>query len=336
MEQQDIVHIALENLLKNTGITGKWKDNVRNKKDKETDGIIDLKIDNNKYTLYTEVKTELRNYQLPQIEKIAKLYSPFLIVAERIFPTTKEALRINNINYLEGNGNIFLKSEDVYVWIDNEKPVPKTKVKVINAFTKTGLKIILQFLLDNTLVNLPYRQIAAITDTSIANINYVINGLMNGGFLIKIDKRTFNLINKKELLEKWMVAYEERLKPKMLIGRFHFLKEEDFKNWKNLSLKTDESYWGGEPGGNLLTNHLKPELLTVYTTQSRADLIKKYRLVPDEKGNLEIYRKFWNDNHVNWNIAPPILVYADLMNTGDRRCIETAQKVYNEYIQAKL
>lgn len=34
--------------------------------------------------------------------------------------------------------------------------------------------------------------------------------------------------------------------------------------------------------------------------------------------------------------VPPLLAYADFMNTNDRRCMETAQKIYNEFLQDKL
>ncbi|MBX2951947.1 MAG: hypothetical protein KF870_05550 [Leadbetterella sp.] len=34
--------------------------------------------------------------------------------------------------------------------------------------------------------------------------------------------------------------------------------------------------------------------------------------------------------------VPPLLAYADFMNPNDRRCMETAQKIYNEFLQDKL
>ena len=59
--------------------------------------------------------------------------------------------------------------------------------------------------------------------------------------------------------------------------------------------------------------------------------------------NVKAYEKFWNNGDVNTNantvedvVVPPLLVYADLMNTNDRRCIETAQKIYDGFIQNKL
>ena len=76
--------------------------------------------------------------------------------------------------------------------------------------------------------------------------------------------------------------------------------------------------------------------MTLYTTETRNDLIKNYRLIPDEKGNVKAYQKFWQYDEVNDNVVPPLLVYADLINTNDRRCTETAQKIYDEFLQNKL
>jgi hypothetical protein len=39
---------------------------------------------------------------------------------------------------------------------------------------------------------------------------------------------------------------------------------------------------------------------------------------------------------VNKNVVHPILAYADLMNTGERRFLETAQKIYDELLTNKI
>jgi hypothetical protein len=66
------------------------------------------------------------------------------------------------------------------------------------------------------------------------------------------------------------------------------------------------------------------------------DLIKRLRIVPDDQGDIDIYKKFWNNNP-NENIAvSPVLVYADLVNTGNKRNIETGNRILNEYIQDQL
>ncbi|MBS1633282.1 MAG: hypothetical protein JST10_11995, partial [Bacteroidetes bacterium] len=75
---------------------------------------------------------------------------------------------------------------------------------------------------------------------------------------------------------------------------------------------------------------------TLYTIENRNELIKNYRLIPYEKGNIKVYKKFWHLDDGPAQTVPPLLIYADLMNTNDRRCIETAQKIYDRFLQNKL
>jgi hypothetical protein len=332
MREYEIVHIALENLQKNVGITGNWADHGL----KELDGNMELTLENNTLKFNVEIKQELRNHQMPKIIEQAKRLGPMMVVANRIFPKIKEELRQHKIAYLETNGNIWLRQKGTFIWVDTQKPLQEIKDKGNRAFTKTGLKVLFHFLLHENDVNLPYRELANITEVGLGNINYVITGLKKLGFLIKLNKDEYRLTNKKELLDKWITAYDEKLKPALQTGTFRFLREEDFNNWKNLPITVGKTWWGGEPAGDLITNYLRPAELTLYTTETRNELIKNYRLIPDEKGNIKIFKKFWEPEEGYDNVAPLLLVYADLINTNDRRCTETAQKIYDEFLQNKL
>jgi hypothetical protein len=64
------------------------------------------------------------------------------------------------------------------------------------------------------------------------------------------------------------------------------------------------------------------------------DLIKNYRLMPDKNGEIEVLDMFWNPTE--GKTAPPLLVYTELMLEGGKRNKETAEKIYNEYIQPNL
>lgn len=103
-----------------------------------------------------------------------------------------------------------------------------------------------------------------------------------------------------------------------------------------MKLDTTKTVWGGEPTGDLLNNYLHPAEFTLYTDESRNELIKNYKLIPDEKGNVIVYQKFWKWDNSIQNTAPPLIVYTYLMVISDRRCIETAQKIYDEYLQTEL
>lgn len=332
--EREILNIALENLEKMTQIKGQLKHTIL--KDKEIDGEIDLIIGTNKIKLVVEVKSELRNYHIANLLKQLQHYGTLMVVAKRIFPKIKEELRHNNIAYLEANGNAWLQKDNIYIWIDSNEPLKQEKEKPNRAFTKTGLKVVFQFLLDEELINLPYREIANKADIGLGNVNNVLNGLKDTGYLIKLNNDEYKLTNKKELLEKWVLSYEERLKPSLEIGTFRFLKQEDFNNWKRLTLKNRKTWWGGEAAGDLYTNYLQPANLTLYTLEARNDLIKNYRLVPDTKGNVKAYKKFWQYDEINENVVPPLLAYADLMNTGDNRCTETAIQIYEQLLKDRF
>ena len=258
-----------------------------------------------------------------------------MLVAGHILPKLKEELRLRNIPYLEANGNIFLKHEGILLFIDTNKPLAKEKKTGNRAFAKTGLKVVFEFLRNETWINQTYQTIAEHTGTTVGNIHHIITGLLKDGFLLPVTKKEYMLQNKKALLDKWITTYDEKLKPSLRIGTFRFIKADDFINWEKINLEEGKTFWGGEPAGDLLTHYLYPEELTIYTDETIHQLMKSYRLMPDEKGNVKVYQKFWRKNEEK-KIVPPELVYADLMNTNERRCIETAQKVYDEFLQNKF
>lgn len=329
LTENQIIEKALENLGKTTLIKGHWND-IENK---EIDGVTTLQINGANLVLNTEIKKELTLNHVDRIEEMAKEFPQLLMVGYRIIPKVKAELRKRNIAYLEGNGNIYLKDQGVFLFIDTQETFPKAREKPERAFTKTGLKVIFHFLIDEGLMNKPYREIAEITGVALGVVHNVVRGLRKMDYLIKTDKAKFKFNNKNELLNKWMAAYNVTLKPTLLIGRFRFLKDGDFVNWKKVKLTKEKTFWGGDPAGDLLTNYLKPAELTLYTTETRNEVIKNYRLVPDESGMFFIYQKFWHVDKTDKSTVPPLLIYADLKNTDDMRCLETAQIIYEQYLQ---
>jgi hypothetical protein len=74
-----------------------------------------------------------------------------------------------------------------------------------------------------------------------------------------------------------------------------------------------------------------PLKLDLYTKETKTELMKKWRLIPDPTGKIQLYEKFWN-NKTDQKYAPEILVYADLILTNDPRCMETAKMIYDKYL----
>lgn len=325
---KEFIQKILENFTEATGIKTVWKPGAANK---TTGGRVDFVFEKNHQEMTVEAKKELRNHHLGKLLDLQKEHGPLLVIAENIFPDLKNQLRQHVIGYIDAAGNAFIKTKNHFVFIEGKKKTADKAALKNKVFTKTGTKVIFQFLANPGLINATYREIAEQADVALDTVYKVIHGLKEQQFLLLLDKQKMKLTNTRSLLERWMITYEEKLKPGLFIGRFHFLKEEDRVNWKKLPLKERETLWGGEPAGGLITNYLKPAEFTIYTTETKEKLIKKYKLIPDQNGNIRVYRKFWKSRtEINSITAPALLVYADLVNSGNPRCIETAKKIYEK------
>ncbi|MDB5245617.1 MAG: hypothetical protein JWQ40_11 [Segetibacter sp.] len=328
MNERQIIETALERLAAKTGVQGKWKPA------KNIDGTVDFTFSKNNIKVVIQVKKELRQYHLARIFEMAEKYHPFMVIAEKIFPTIKEMLREKKISYLDTAGNIFINTEAHFIWIDGNKPAEEKKTGTNRAFTKTGLKTVFYLLLHDDAINMPHRKLADATDVALGNIKNVMEGLKDSGFILQVADSKRKLQNKRALLERWITGYRESLKPSLHIGNFRLLNDDKLRNWKELPIEKGQSVWGSEPAADHFTNYLKPAFLTLYTNQDKAAILKQWKLIPNEKGNVQLYKKFWKDDETEQTqYAPPLLVYADLLLTGDPRCQETAEMIYDQYLK---
>ncbi|MEJ7693173.1 type IV toxin-antitoxin system AbiEi family antitoxin [Daejeonella sp.] len=328
MEEQ-IIYKVIQLIQERAGLKGRWY--ARTGK-KNIDGQLELKGDNNKYTFPVEFKKEVKPIHFLHFQKVREQAGDLIVIAETIYPTIREQLRKLGLNYLDAAGNCFIKKNDWLFLIDGFRTETINPIKKDRAFNKTGLILLFHFLNDENYLNATYRQMADDYGIALGNINYIINSLKDQGFVIQLDKKRFRLARKKELLDEWIAAFEEKLKPILKLGEFRFINGNE-KEWEKIPLTNYETQWGGEPAAKLLTGYLKPGKLTLYTVENRVNLIKKYKLVPQEQAVLTVYKKFWKFNLNHEDTVPPILVYADLINTGDPRNIETARKLYDELLE---
>lgn len=333
MTENQLIDIAFDNLKAATSL----QIDLKSAPAKEIDGVALFRFGKNQEEVVFEVKTTVQPVQLPKLEAFKKKYPHLLVVTQHLYPKMKQQLRDLGINYLEANGNVSFRGANIFLFREDPAAVLPAEAKVRGrAFTKTGLKLVFQLLVNEQLVNMTYRELAAATGVGFGNINVIMTDLKEQGFLIPLGPKTYQLHRKKELLEKWTLGYEQKLKPALHFGNFRFLNQEDFKKWERVAIDHEKTQWGGEPGGHLLTNYLLPGRLTLYTVEPRGALMKNYKLVPDANGTVEVYQKFWGSEAANNAHVPALLIYVDLMLTGDRRCMETAQKIWDEKLQDKF
>jgi hypothetical protein len=84
-----------------------------------------------------------------------------------------------------------------------------------------------------------------------------------------------------------------------------------------------------------MTHYLKPELIPIYAGAHYLNqLLLENRLKTDITGDVEILERFWKaaEEPQPEELAPPLLVYADLLATGNQRNLETAKMIYEQNI----
>ncbi len=255
---------------------------------------------------------------------------PVLLVANYISPTVADDLASRNINTLDSVGNCRIKGEKdgkmlFYLINKGEKNVCVEKNNY-PAFQEAGLKVVFYLLQEAANVNKPYRAIQEATGVSLGAIKNVLAVLTERKFIMLSGGKRV-LKNKNALLNLWVENYHQVMKPKLLLGKMSFRTDEHRKKWAKMTLPKG-MYWGGESGANKIDAYLKPGAFSIYTDIPTAHLLKTGFVKQDEKGEIEIYQKFWKWD-AEGQVAPLLLLYADLMGSGNSRCVEMAERLLN-------
>lgn len=284
------------------------------------------------------------------IDQVRRMPGEGLLVADYINPNMAQKLREEQVQYIDTVGNAYIKQPELFVYIKGN-PAPKMQREkrpdgVQRAFEPKGLVLVYAFLCCEWIVDQPYRTIADRTGVAVGTVGWVINALKAGGFIRKADwNGGRKLVNHKELINRWVEAWPLKLKPKLQLGEFQ---TEDFYWWKEIDIKNYRGYWGGETAAAEYTNNLTPQEVTLYIPKEElTNLLRDARLQKtDNRGGrnaykIHIYERFWpetaeypgNGYDEERGLVHPLLVYADLLATGDVRNIEVAKELYERYIE---
>ena len=117
----------------------------------------------------------------------------------------------------------------------------------------------------------------------------------------------------------------------MFIGRYT---TENIGWWNQPKPFNIDAQLGGETAAAVITKYLKPQNHTIYTQEKYGKLLLQLKLKKAPDGNVELFKKFWNFEYPfnKNNLVNPVLIYADLIATGDNRNLDTAKIMYEKEI----
>jgi hypothetical protein len=306
--------------------------------DKYIDAILQIAMPGGvKKTFYAEIKTAITQAAIGHIaEQFRRHDNPAILVAPYITPQQAGKLKQLKVPFIDAAGNACIDEPPLFVYITGKKPAAEDRqIKKVRVFRPTGLQVIFALLCNPQLINEPYRDIAHAAQVALGTVGWVIYDLKRLDYILDKGAYGRKIINLKKLFTAWVEAYARDLRPKFHMGRFAMAEHEALENinWENLGI-----YLGGEAAAAKITNYLKPANATVYVPKDinnfAQNFIIKKRLKKDPNGNIELLGTFWNFEY-QWQfkeLAPPLLIYADLMATANDRNIETAKMIYDEFL----
>ena len=316
------------------------------RKGRRADAYVEISNGRQKLRLVVEIKAHLRAGQVGAIlAQFHQFDRPGLLITDDVNPQLAEELRRQRVFFVDTAGNLFLQGQGLLIWVAGRRDTQRVQVarETRRAFQATGLRVIFALLCNPELIKENYRKLATTADVALGTIQWVMRDLHEEGYLIREGRTKRRLVDLDKLLDEWALGYARDLKNRLLLGRFE---TGAFDQWRRIELRPYRAVWGGEPAAALITRYLKPQTLTIWVDMVPPRLLAEMGLRPAAKGPVQILTRFWKpevlgdlgnvpliDHHLEHaDVAPPVLVYAELLAIGDARTVETAMKLRNEWI----
>lgn len=259
---------------------------------------------------------------------------PGLLVVRYMTEELADNCRRLALAFIDTAGNTHLKADGLFVFVTGRKRPAAAPRPTFRAFHATGLRVIFALLCRPELLQRTYREIQRNAGVALGTVGWVMNDLLDRGYLVRRDDR-MRFMDAEHLVAQWVEHYPLKLRPTLNARRFTVA---DPAWWQHDIAREGTAYWGGEVGAKRLTGALHPENFTLYVREEPRSLILGNRLRADRHGAIEILDAFWNfPVHADHpDVVPPLLVYADLVATGDQRSHEIAQRIYERYVRPTL
>ncbi|WP_206997133.1 type IV toxin-antitoxin system AbiEi family antitoxin [Trinickia mobilis] len=262
---------------------------------------------------------------------------PLMLVAPYIGPKLAEKLIEQNAPFLDAAGNVFVNEPECMIMITGR---PKSRVTLATpsarATTPKGMQVTFILATRPALVAQSYRAIADASGVALNTVNQVVDDLITRGLVATKRNGERILPDWVRLVQEWVNLYPSRLRAKLGTRRYSSASRDW---WRSFDFAEFGARLGGEAAADILTHELKAANVTLYAQGAiTSRFMLKARLRPDEHGDVEILDAFWPAQSATaWEahdppLVHPLLIYADLLASGDSRNASAAEQIYDKHL----
>jgi len=303
------------------------------------DGLMHFDLGHGRtFTMPVEVKSRIDRFatvaRLKQTQE--KLGEPLLLVTEHLSAEMAESLRDNRLSFLDTAGNVSLNRPEALLYIIGRRHPERRRAAMPR---RTGspkqLEVLFALITNPALVGAPYRAIASAAQVATSTVNVAIDDFLERQLLVvgANGERRFGEWDR--VVEEWAYLYPIKLKPKLAARRYSADKADW---WQSVDLSKYGAVFSAEVAAAKLTRHLRPQRVMLYAASpSPKALILQARLRADPQGDIEIVQSFWpahpsGPTEVPADVAHPVLVYADLLDSRESRNLDLARTIREDYL----
>lgn len=269
------------------------------------------------------------------------------IVAPRVSARSAERLRNLGANFLDANGNAYVRFGSVLIDVRGRTgEIDSSKYALTptgtNLFSTKRAQVMFALISWPDLVNAVLKDVAAVSGVSIGAAQSTLQLMEQASFIVSLGtKRTDRRLQQVDaLIDAWVTAYPTGLGAPGRTKRV----EGDFSR-ATLEAGSDVIDLSGEAAAPWIR---QPETFMIYTrggTLPREAALAGRWTTRTNEPNIFVRNRFWTDPMVAFGgaqsqpsglrIAPPLLVYADLMASGDSRQREAADSYRTEHARLR-
>ena len=264
-----------------------------------------------------------------------------MLVTDYISKELAAHCRTVGLQFIDTHGNAYLRAPGLFVFTTGEKNQHRRQsAKAPKGLTnQAALRVVFTLLSKQELISATFKEISALSSVALGTAYNVLEDLEQRGYLIAGPKHSRKLLEPHRLVDEWVANFPTTLRTKLNSRRFS---SPDPYWWEHFDITDLKAAWGSEVAAAKMLKHLKPSTQTLYVDSMEMrnvinKLAKQIRLRPDPDGPIEILEKFWSPViESEPGIAPPLLVYSDLLALLDSRAKETANMIKENFIEPKI
>jgi hypothetical protein len=307
-------------------------------------GQLKIRTSSDKFSLFVEVRASyLSDASVNELRARAdRLPAPqrLVLLARHVPRPIADRLISSKINFADLAGNVHLELGDRYNWTAIGRPEQKP-ISVRRAATPADIQLLFRFATNSDSINWPVRQLEKAVGISKSKAAQARRQLIAEGLLVREGKQ-YELGPMALLSDRLVSGYSQILRPKLLLNRFRYPEKqpEDFLRRLRAEARSIPPLQYALTGGvaaDLLQHFYRSPEISLFIGPWSSSVPERLRLLTDREGPVIALRAFgdvvfWRetDGHM---IAPPWLIYAELLSSSDPRAHEAAEQLRQTFLQ---